>query len=92
MNGTGIITYKINPVSAWIARRMVKIRYANIVNLLLKREAIPEFIQKKCNPHFLCKALFTLLNDSQSQIQQKLDYSEALNFLKLSDIEKKNTI
>ena len=84
-----IITYKINPVSAWVARKMVKISYANIVNLLLKREAIPEFIQKKCNPHFLCKALFTLLNEPQSQIQQRLDYSEALNFLKLSDIEKK---
>jgi Lipid A disaccharide synthetase len=36
-----VIAYRANPISAAIARRMIKVKYASLVNLLLDRAATP---------------------------------------------------
>ncbi len=44
-----IVAYKVNPITAWLVRRMVKIKYVNLVNLIMGREVIPEMIQGDCS-------------------------------------------
>lgn len=39
-----VIAYRIHALTHAVARRMVKVKYANLVNLLLDRAAIPELI------------------------------------------------
>jgi hypothetical protein len=36
-----VIAYRANPISVAIARRMIKVKYASLVNLLLERAATP---------------------------------------------------
>ena len=36
-----IVTYRVSGLTAWLVRRMMRVRYANLVNILLDREVVP---------------------------------------------------
>jgi lipid-A-disaccharide synthase len=76
-----VVTYKANPISAALVRRLLTIRYVHIANLMADREIIPERIQERCNPKELTAALLPLLRDEtarQSQRQALLDFATNL--------------
>ena len=76
-----VIAYKTNILTAMIARWLVKARFANLVNLILEREAIPEFLQSACRSDFLAAAMEDLLADTERQDKQISAYDEALKKL-----------
>lgn len=45
-----VVCYRANPITIWIARRFVKIKYISLVNLILDTGAVRELIQEECNP------------------------------------------
>jgi len=73
-----IIAYKVNPLTAVAARRLLKIKYVNLVNLLLDRPAVPEFLQEQCKPDILAGALGLLLDDITARDAQKAALAEAM--------------
>jgi lipid-A-disaccharide synthase len=54
-----IILYKMNIINFLIIKMLVKIKYANIVNIAAKEEIIPELLQSDCNP----KKIFEYVSD-----------------------------
>ena len=44
-----IIIYKMNFLNYLIVKMLVKVKFANIINILNDKEIIPELIQKECN-------------------------------------------
>lgn len=44
-----IVCYKGNPISVWLARRMIKLRHISLVNIILNQSAVPELIQSELN-------------------------------------------
>ena len=64
------IAYKLNPLTATILRRMIRVRYATIVNLVLDRPAIPEFLQENCTGAALAEAALLLLRDEGARCTQ----------------------
>lgn len=76
-----IIAYKTNILTALIARWLVKARFANLINLILEREAIPEFLQGACRSEFLAAAMEDLLADTERRDKQIAAYNEALKKL-----------
>jgi len=58
------VAYRVNAVTAMIARRLIKVRFASLVNLLAEREVVPEFIQEQCVPDRLAPAMAALLDDT----------------------------
>ena len=56
-----VVAYRVHPLTAWIVRRSVKVQYAAIVNLLLGRMAVPEFIQQDCMADALAPAVAGLI-------------------------------
>ena len=62
-----IIAYRVNRLTSWLARRLIKVRYVSLVNIILNSEAVPEFIQENCTPDNLTSALEKLLNDARSR-------------------------
>ncbi len=56
-----VVAYRVHPLTAWIVRRSVKVQYAAIVNLLLGRMAVPEFIQQDCTADALAPAVAGLI-------------------------------
>jgi lipid-A-disaccharide synthase len=58
-----LVGYRVNKLSAAIARRMITVRYASILNLIAEREIVPELIQDNCTPERIAAALVPLLTD-----------------------------
>ena len=77
-----MVTYRVNPVSHQIAKRMIKVKYASIVNLLLDRPAIPELLQYESRPDRLAAELNRLLTDPDAVAVQRQAFSEALTLLR----------
>ncbi|MFT5837155.1 MAG: lipid-A-disaccharide synthase [Candidatus Azotimanducaceae bacterium] len=65
----GAIAYRLNPMSYWIGRILVKIDYIGIANLLLKRPLHPEYIQNAASPKSLSSELLRALDDPQAAEQ-----------------------
>ena len=65
-----IVIYKLNLFSYFFAKIFVKIKYANILNILENKYIIPEFLQFKCRPNLISNELIRLLkNKSYSKTQ-----------------------
>lgn len=76
-----VLAYRANPVSAAVLRRIVRVRYAGLVNLLLDREVVPEFLQENCRPEQLAAALLALLRDPAARERQRQGQREAIQRL-----------
>ena len=53
-----VIAHKVNSLSYWLLQRMIKVKYATIINLLADKELIPELLQERCNPISIGEALY----------------------------------
>ena len=73
-----VVAYKVNPVTGWLARRLIRTRYVNLMNLVLDREAVPERLQDNCTPDELAETLFHLLTDGAAQQAQRAAFAEVL--------------
>jgi lipid-A-disaccharide synthase len=73
-----VIAYRISPLTHAIVRRTVKIPYANLVNLILGRQAVPELLQGDCTPERLAAEVGWLLDDEAARVRQISDCQEAL--------------
>jgi lipid-A-disaccharide synthase len=56
-----VVTYRVNRLTAMIARRLIKVRFAAMVNLLAGRGLVPELLQERCTPAELAAAVRPLL-------------------------------
>ncbi len=56
-----VIAYRVNAISAEIARRLITIDTATLVNLVSETRAVPEFLQERCRPELMAEALDALL-------------------------------
>ena len=56
-----IVAYKVTTVTYWLASLLVRIPYANLINLTLNKETVPECIQTRCEPNILFKRIVELL-------------------------------
>jgi lipid-A-disaccharide synthase len=66
-----LVTYRVNPLSAAIARRLITVKYASLLNLLADSEIVPELIQDACTPDRLAGALLRLLSDPAAADAQR---------------------
>lgn len=64
-NLPAVIAYRVSPVTAFLARRLIRVRYVSLANLVLDRQVQPEQLQENCTPAKLADALGPLLDDPQ---------------------------
>lgn len=76
-----VIGYRFKPLTAFLAKRLIKAKYANIVNLVLDRPAIPELLMGRCRADLLAAELTTLLDDHGARKAQRTAFAEALAML-----------
>ena len=65
-----VVTYRANPVTVWMLRRMALVKYASILNLLSDRQIIPELLQNDATPEKLAAALETILTPEGAAAQR----------------------
>lgn len=76
------VTYRVNPISAFLGRRLIKVPYVAMINLLAKRALVPELLQEDCRADKLATTLLHLLRDEQAAAAQRAGYAEALATLR----------
>ncbi len=82
-NGTpAIVLYKVNPLTFFIGKMVVKIPYISLPNLILNKEIFPELLQDECNSEMIYLKLVERLENEQlykqivdgiAGIKEKLD-------------------
>ena len=77
-----IVGYKTNPITFLIVYCLIKVKFVTVINILLKREAVPEFIQGACTGIRLAESLKNLIKNEEASIAQ-LDAAEyAIDLMK----------
>ena len=77
-----IVCYKGHPASYWLAKKLIKVKYISLVNLILDRSVVPELIQEDLNTEKLTEGLKALLpEESAARRQMQQDYAELWTLL-----------
>jgi lipid-A-disaccharide synthase len=76
------VTYRVNPITAALARRLIRVKYVAMVNLLGGREIVPELLQQDCTPEKLAEVLRRLLTDTAAAEAQRTSFSSVLASLR----------
>ena len=58
-----IIIYKMNVLNFFIVKSLVKVKFANIINIAANKEIIPELLQSKCNSKNIFNTVNRMLSD-----------------------------
>ncbi len=69
------VCYRANPISYHIARRLVKVQFISLVNLIMDRSVIKELLQEDLTEEALCRELHSLLYDAAARQRILDDYS-----------------
>lgn len=76
-----VVCYKSSNISYQIAKRLIKVNYISLVNLILNREAVKELIQDDLNEDNLVAELKHLLRDGKRQRKALDDYDSLKTLL-----------
>lgn len=76
-----VVCYKGSNISYQIAKRLVKIKFISLVNLIMDKEIVKELIQDQLTTHNLVQALNKLLEKTDQQELLKKDYAELYQLL-----------
>jgi lipid-A-disaccharide synthase len=73
-----IVTYKINFLSYILIKSLIKIKFANLINIIANKEIIPELLQYQCKAEILSEKAITFLEDHTLSTKQIEDSKESL--------------
>ena len=71
-NVPSVIIYKMNMINFFIVKMLVKIKFANIINIAADQEVIPELLQTKCNAINIFNNVYGLLSNKEALNDQLL--------------------
>ena len=79
-----LIAYRMNGLTVRIVKLLhgMKQKYANLLNILLDREVVPEFIQERCRSDLIAAKIRELLDDPAARDRQLSSIDDALSMLR----------
>ena len=82
MAGVPYVTvYKMKPISNFLAKNFVKLKYVNLINILLDDEVVPELLLEKCRPQLISLELLRCLTDPTCKSTQQKSFKTALELM-----------
>ena len=78
-----VVGYKVSKVTAFIAKKFLnfKLRFISPINLLMKRQIVPEFVQKEFNVNSVFRKSCKLLKNNNEKLKIKQGYKLLKNNL-----------
>ncbi|HXL57098.1 MAG TPA: lipid-A-disaccharide synthase [Chitinophagaceae bacterium] len=76
-----VVCYKGSNISYQIAKRLIRVKYISLVNLIMDKLVVKELIQSDLNVKNLEQELFTILTDEKKITEIKNDYAVLKNLL-----------
>ena len=81
-NVPSIIIYKINFINFFIVKMLVKVKFANIINIAAGKEIIPELLQEKCNAKNIFNKVDEFLTNPDLSTNQINQFKEIIKDFK----------
>ena len=76
-----VVGYIINPLTYWLAKKIVKVKYISLGNLIVDRLAFKEFIQDDCNADALVAEIRELIENQERRQAMLNEYAEIRSLL-----------
>jgi lipid-A-disaccharide synthase len=76
-----VVVYKSSTVSYQIARRLIRVPFISLVNLVAGMEVVKELIQYQANSEEILREVKQILNDSSYRDQMMKGYDRVINVL-----------
>ncbi len=70
-----VVCYKTSPITYWVARLLVHIKFISLVNLILDKEVVKELIQQEFSEENISVELHGLLEDNNRRKQIAAEYA-----------------
>lgn len=67
-----VVVYRTSPLTAAVARQVLKVRDIGLPNLVAGRRVVPEYVQEETDPVAIADRLLSLLDPSTSEHRQQL--------------------
>ena len=77
-----IIIYKMNFINFFIIKMLVKVKYANIINIAANEEILPELLQSKCNSENIFIKVDQLLSNEEELKKQIMNFQVIIDKFK----------
>ena len=77
-----VIIYKMNLINFLIIKMLIKVKFANIINIAANKEIIPELLQSKCNSKNIYITVDKLLSNKEELNTQILKSQTEINKFK----------
>ena len=71
-----VVGYIINPLTYWLAKKIIKVKYISLGNLIVDRLAFKEFIQHDCNADALVTEVRELIENQERRKAMLDEYAE----------------
>ena len=76
-----VVGYRVGGLTYFLSRFLMTVKYITLINILLDREAVPEFLQRRATPENLATAVAKLFGDDSArgaQIEAMKDFGRLL--------------
>jgi lipid-A-disaccharide synthase len=80
-----VIAYRMSPITVMIYGLFIKMRFANLVNIMHDRMVVPELLQHHCRPDKLAAACEVLLTDEAARQGQIAELDRVAEWLGVDD-------
>ena len=76
-----VVGYITNPITYWVAKKIIKIRFISLGNLIVDRLAFKEYIQNDCNADALVTEIRDLIENQDRRSAMLAEYAEIRSLL-----------
>jgi lipid-A-disaccharide synthase len=76
-----LVCYKASPLSYQIGKRLIKVKFISLVNLIMDKKIVNEFIQRDMTAESLTNELNELLNNEEKIFAMKAEYARLKKML-----------
>ena len=76
-----VVGYITNPITYWVAKKIIKIRFISLGNLIVDRLAFKEYIQNDCNADALVTEIRDLIENQDRRSAMLEEYAEIRSLL-----------
>ncbi|HVW72900.1 MAG TPA: lipid-A-disaccharide synthase [Rhizomicrobium sp.] len=76
-----VVGYKVGGLTFFLSKFLMTVTHITLINIILGREAVPEFLQSRCTPQNLSSAVARLFADAEARAAQKAAMTEFAHVL-----------
>ena len=80
-----IIAYKTSALTYWMAKKLIKIKYACLINIMMDKPIIPELLQENCTPETIFTHINILLRNKNNQQEMQEGIRQANKMMRCPD-------